>query len=97
MLRRARWNIIIPIMVIVFFGAMFIVNKFYTEFPEDERLTMYIWASLISGVASLIMFPSKEQEKLIEEGHAKQKKKRQERLAKKQQQQGEKPKYPFKK
>ena len=57
-------------MIIVFFGAMFVVNEFYPTFPEEDRLTMYIWAAMISGVISFIMFPSKEQEKIIEEGHA---------------------------
>lgn len=70
MFRRARWKLIVPIMIIVFFGAMFVVNQFYPEFPEEDRLPMYLWASMISAVISFIMFPSKEQEEIIEKGHA---------------------------
>ena len=73
MFRRARFKLIVPIMVVVFFGAMFVVNQFYPTFPEEDRLTMYIWASMISGVMTLIMFPTKEQEKIIEQGHAEEK------------------------
>ena len=70
MFRRIRWKLIVPIMVVVFFGAMFVVNQFYPTFPEEDRLTMYIWAAMISGVMTLIMFPTKEQEEIIEKGHA---------------------------
>lgn len=69
MFRRIRWKLIVPIMVVVFFGAMFVVNQFYPTFPEEDRLTMYIWAAMISGVMTLIMFPTKEQEEIIEKGH----------------------------
>mgnify|MGYP003507638762 CR=1 FL=1 len=64
MFRRIRWKLIVPIMVVVFFGAMFVVNQFYPTFPEEDRLTMYIWAAMISGVMTLIMFPTKEQEEI---------------------------------
>lgn len=97
MLKRTRLKLVIPIMIATFFGAMFIVNQFYPEFPQDDRLTMYIWAALISGVVSIVMFPSPEQEKIIEEGHAKEKRKREERIAQKKEAHKGQKKYPFKK
>ncbi|MBS7344821.1 MAG: hypothetical protein KIG60_04015 [Caryophanon sp.] len=97
MFKRARWNLVIPIMIVVFFGAMFVVNQFYPSFPQEDRLTMYIWAAMISGVISFIMFPSKEQEKMIEEGHAEEKAKLQAKRSKKTTDDDEqKPKFPYK-
>ncbi|MEE1130413.1 MAG: hypothetical protein UHX00_02160 [Caryophanon sp.] len=69
MFRRIRWKLTVPIMVVVFFGAMFVVNEFYPTFPQEDRLPMYIWAAMISAVMTLIMFPTKEQEEMIDKGH----------------------------
>jgi hypothetical protein len=47
-----RFSLIIPIMIIVAFLAMWLIEKKYSEVPFDTRLLIAAGGSLFSGIIS---------------------------------------------
>lgn len=55
------FKFVIPIMIIVAWASWFMLNKNFTDVPEQTRLYITIGAVIISGVISYFLFPENEE------------------------------------
>lgn len=64
LLEKKRFKFVIPIMVIVALSAVFMINEYYAEVPNVNRLFIIIGATLLSGVLAYFLFPQEGENKV---------------------------------
>lgn len=63
-MEKKRFKFVIPIMVIVAIASMFMINKYYAEVPNLDRLLITIGATILSGVLAYFLFPQQGENKV---------------------------------
>lgn len=56
-MEKKRFKFVIPVMVIVAIGSVYMLNNYYAEVPSIDRLLITIVATLGSGVLAYFLFP----------------------------------------
>ncbi|QDQ00788.1 hypothetical protein FOH38_10095 [Lysinibacillus fusiformis] len=67
-MEKKRFKFVIPVMVIVAIGSVFMLNNYYAEVPEIEQLLITVGATLVSGVLAYFLFPQQGENKVDDRG-----------------------------
>ncbi|MGN4123612.1 hypothetical protein ACMGD3_00965 [Lysinibacillus sphaericus] len=67
-MEKKRFKFVIPVMVIVAIGAVYMLNNYYAEVPDIDQLLIIIGATLISGVLAYFLFPQQGENKVDDRG-----------------------------
>ena len=63
-MEKKRFKFVIPIMVIVAISAPYMMNTYYAEVPNSNRVFITIGATLLSGVLAYFLFPQEGENKV---------------------------------
>lgn len=61
-MKKGRWKFVIPTMVIVAIGAMFMLFNYYQEVPSLHKALIVISATIFSGILSHGMFANHDED-----------------------------------
>ena len=64
-MEKRRFKFVIPVMVIVAIGSVYMLRNYYAEVPDVEQLLITICAALGSGVLAYFYFHSRAIIKLM--------------------------------
>ncbi|WP_155593063.1 hypothetical protein [Lysinibacillus cavernae] len=67
-MEKKRFKFVIPVMVIVAIGAVYMLRNYYAEVPNVEQLLIVICATLVSGVLAYFLFPQQGENKIDDRG-----------------------------
>lgn len=67
-MEKKRFKFVIPVMVIVAIGSVYMLNNYYAEVPDLNQLLITIGASLVSGVLAYFLFPQQGENKIDDRG-----------------------------
>ncbi|HBT71961.1 MAG TPA: hypothetical protein DEB37_06690 [Lysinibacillus sp.] len=67
-MEKKRFKFVIPVMVIVAIGSVYMLRNYYAEVPSVERLLITICATLGSGVLAYFLFPQQGDNKIDDRG-----------------------------
>jgi len=67
-MKKKRFKFVIPVMVIVAIGSVYMLRNYYAEVPDIERLLITICATLVSGVLAYFLFPQQGENKIDDRG-----------------------------
>ena len=56
------FKFVIPVMIIVAWVSWYMLNKDFTDVPEQSRVLITIGAAALSGIISYFLFPKSEGE-----------------------------------
>ena len=63
-MEKKRFKFVIPVMVIVAIGSVYMLRNYYAEVPDIEQLLITICASLVSGELAYFIFPQQGENKI---------------------------------
>mgnify|MGYP007008946046 CR=1 FL=1 len=67
-MEKKRFKFVIPVMVIVAIGSVYMLTNYYAEVPDLNQLLITICATLISGVLAYFLFPQQGENKVDDRG-----------------------------
>ena len=67
-MEKKRFKFVIPVMVIVAIGSVYMLANYYAEVPDLNQLLITICATLISGVLAYFLFPQQGENKVDDRG-----------------------------
>lgn len=67
-MEKKRFKFVIPVMVIVAIGSIYILRNYYAEVPDIEQVLIAIGATLGSGVLAYFLFPQQGENKIDDRG-----------------------------
>ncbi|MCL1697747.1 MULTISPECIES: hypothetical protein [unclassified Lysinibacillus] len=67
-MEKKRFKFVIPVMVIVAIGSVYMLRNYYTEVPDLDQLLITICATLVSGVLAYFLFPQQGEDKVDDRG-----------------------------
>ncbi|CAM5315333.1 Acyltransferase OS=Lysinibacillus sphaericus OX=1421 GN=LS41612_00935 PE=4 SV=1 [Lysinibacillus sphaericus] len=67
-MEKKRFKFVIPVMVIVAIGSVYMLTNYYAEVPDLNQLLITICATLISGVLAYFLFPQQGENKVDNRG-----------------------------
>ncbi|GLC90003.1 hypothetical protein [Lysinibacillus piscis] len=67
-MEKKRFKFIIPVMVIVFIGSIFMLRNYYEEVPSVNQLLITIGATFVSGILAYFLFPQQGENKIDDRG-----------------------------
>lgn len=67
-MERKRFKFVIPVMVIVAIGSVYMLRNYYAEVPDLDQLLITIVATLVSGVLAYFLFPQQGGDKIDDRG-----------------------------
>ncbi|MEQ6355663.1 hypothetical protein ABNX05_13625 [Lysinibacillus sp. M3] len=67
-MEKKRFKFVIPVMVIVAIGSVYMLRNYYAEVPELDQLLITICATLVSGVLAYFLFPQQGEDKVDDRG-----------------------------
>ncbi|CAM5324525.1 Acyltransferase OS=Lysinibacillus sphaericus OX=1421 GN=LS41612_00935 PE=4 SV=1 [Lysinibacillus sphaericus] len=67
-MEKKRFKFVIPVMVIVAIGSVYMLTNYYAEVPDLNQLLITICATLISGVLAYFLFPQQGENKVDDQG-----------------------------
>ncbi|NOG29346.1 hypothetical protein [Lysinibacillus fusiformis] len=67
-MEKKRFKFVIPVMVIVAIGSVYMLRNYYAEVPHIEQLLITIFAALGSGVLAYFLFPQQGDNKIDDRG-----------------------------
>lgn len=72
-MEKKRFKFVIPVMVIVAIGSVYMLRNYYAEVPNLDQLLITICATLLSGVLAYFLFPQQGEDKIDDRRPSKQK------------------------
>ncbi|MFB7157562.1 MULTISPECIES: hypothetical protein [unclassified Lysinibacillus] len=67
-MEKKRFKFVIPVMVIVAIGSVYMLRNYYAEVPNLDQLLITICATLVSGVLAYFLFPQQGEDKVDDRG-----------------------------
>ncbi|MFJ7408607.1 MULTISPECIES: hypothetical protein [unclassified Lysinibacillus] len=67
-MEKKRFKFVIPVMVIVAIGSVYMLTKYYADVPDLNQLLITICATLVSGVLAYFLFPQQGENKVDDRG-----------------------------
>jgi ABC-type transport system involved in cytochrome c biogenesis permease component len=67
-MEKKRFKFVIPVMVIVAIGSVYMLRNYYAEVPDLDQLLITIGATLVSGVLAYFLFPQQGENKIDDRG-----------------------------
>ncbi|GAB0170163.1 accessory gene regulator B family protein [Lysinibacillus sp. CTST325] len=67
-MEKKRFKFVIPVMVIVAIGSVYMLRNYYAEVPDLDQLFITICATLVSGVLAYFLFPQQGEGKIDDRG-----------------------------
>lgn len=67
-MEKKRFKFVIPVMVIVAIGSVYMLTNYYAEVPDLNQLLITICATLVSGVLAYFLFPQQGENKVDDRG-----------------------------
>ncbi|MEB2300570.1 hypothetical protein LAV72_13185 [Lysinibacillus xylanilyticus] len=67
-MEKKRFKFVIPVMVIVAIGSVYMLRNYYAEVPDLDQLLITICATLVSGVLAYFLFPQQGENKVDDRG-----------------------------
>ncbi|MFJ7732999.1 hypothetical protein ACIQXF_14000 [Lysinibacillus sp. NPDC097231] len=67
-MEKKRFKFVIPVMVIVAIGSVYMLKNYYAEVPDVDQLLITICATLVSGVLAYFLFPQQGENKIDDRG-----------------------------
>ncbi len=67
-MEKRRFKFVIPVMVIVAIGSVYMLRNYYAEVPDLDQLLITIGATLVSGVLAYFLFPQQGEDKIDDRG-----------------------------
>ncbi|MET4561714.1 hypothetical protein [Lysinibacillus parviboronicapiens] len=67
-MEKKRFKFVIPVMVVVAIGSVYMLNNYYAEVPDLDQLLITIGATLVSGVLAYFLFPQQGENKIDDRG-----------------------------
>ncbi|MBG9454543.1 hypothetical protein ABE61_10870 [Lysinibacillus sphaericus] len=67
-MEKKRFKFVIPVMVIVAIGSVYMLRNYYAEVPDLDQLLITICATLVSGVLAYFLFPQQGEDKVDDRG-----------------------------
>ncbi|MFJ7915947.1 MULTISPECIES: hypothetical protein [unclassified Lysinibacillus] len=67
-MEKKRFKFVIPVMVIVAIGSVYMLRNYYAEVPDFDQLLITICAPLVSGVLAYFLFPQQGEDKIDDRG-----------------------------
>ncbi|MGE7092784.1 hypothetical protein ACQKII_15295 [Lysinibacillus sp. NPDC048646] len=67
-MEKKRFKFVIPVMVVVAIGSVYMLNNYYAEVPDLDQLLITIGATLVSGVLAYFLFPQQGENKVDDRG-----------------------------
>ncbi|KOP79747.1 MULTISPECIES: hypothetical protein [Lysinibacillus] len=67
-MEKKRFKFVIPVMVIVAIGSVYMLRNYYAEVPDLDQLLITICATLVSGVLAYFLFPQQGEDKIDDRG-----------------------------
>jgi len=67
-MEKKRFKFVIPVMVIVAIGSVYMLRNYYAEVPDLEQLLITICATLVSGILAYFLFPQQGEDKVDDRG-----------------------------
>ncbi|KMY33653.1 hypothetical protein ACZ11_00760 [Lysinibacillus xylanilyticus] len=67
-MEKKRFKFVIPVMVIVAIGSVYMLRNYYAEVPNLDQLLITISATLVSGVLAYFLFPQQGEDKIDDRG-----------------------------
>ena len=63
-MEKKRLKFVVPIMVIVAISALYMINTYYAEVPNVDRIFITIGATVLSGILAYFLFPQEGENKV---------------------------------
>ncbi|MEK5330721.1 MULTISPECIES: hypothetical protein [Bacillati] len=67
-MEKKRFKFVIPVMVIVAIGSVYMLTKYYADVPDLNQLLITICATIVSGVLAYFLFPQQGENKVDDRG-----------------------------
>jgi len=67
-MEKKRFKFVIPVMVIVAIGSVYMLTNYYADVPSLNQLLITICATLVSGVLAYFLFPQQGENKVDDRG-----------------------------
>ena len=67
-MEKKRFKFVIPVMIIVAIGSVYMLRNYYAEVPDLDQLLITICATLVSGVLAYFLFPQQGEDKIDDRG-----------------------------
>lgn len=67
-MEKKRFKFVIPVMVIVAIGSVYMLRNYYADVPDLDQLLITIGATLVSGVLAYFLFPQQGEDKIDDRG-----------------------------
>ncbi|WP_409367341.1 hypothetical protein [Lysinibacillus sp. 38-6] len=67
-MEKKRFKFVIPVMVIVAIGSVYMLTNYYADVPDLNQLLITICATLVSGVLAYFLFPQQGDNKVDDRG-----------------------------
>lgn len=67
-MEKKRFKFVIPVMVIVAIGSVYMLRNYYAEVPDLDQLLITSCATLVSGVLAYFLFPQQGEDKIDDRG-----------------------------
>lgn len=67
-MEKKRFKFVIPVMVIVAIGSVYMLRNYYAEVPDLDQLLISICATIVSGVLAYFLFPQQGEDKIDDRG-----------------------------
>ena len=67
-MEKKRFKFVIPVMVIVAIGSVYMLTNYYADVPDLNQLLITICATLLSGVLAYFLFPQQGENKVDDRG-----------------------------
>jgi len=67
-MEKKRFKFVIPVMVIVAIGSVYMLTNYYADVPDLNQLLITICATLVSGVLAYFLFPQQGENKVDDRG-----------------------------
>ncbi|MEY9971551.1 ABC-type transport system involved in cytochrome c biogenesis permease component [Lysinibacillus sp. RC46] len=67
-MEKKRFKFVIPVMVIVAIGSVYMLRNYYAEVPDLDQLLITVCATLVSGVLAYFLFPQQGEDKIDDRG-----------------------------
>ncbi|MFJ8088005.1 hypothetical protein ACIQ7N_07335 [Lysinibacillus sp. NPDC095746] len=67
-MEKKRFKFVIPVMVIVAIGSVYMLRNYYAEVPDLDQLLITICATIVSGVLAYFLFPQQGEHKIDDRG-----------------------------
>jgi len=67
-MEKKRFKFVIPVMVIVAIGSVYMLTKYYADVSDLNQLLITICATIVSGVLAYFLFPQQGENKVDDRG-----------------------------